>query len=173
MAVRYPDRLSHLILIDTAAVSPASYGDETLHAARRQGATKEMLSVLQEDDAPDDEGVHRQLMTIWPLYWNNFGSEISRHMMDNCIFSVAGLARQGELQAFNMMGKLGEIMTPTLIVVGRNDFIAPVCQAQNLREGIPHSELAIFEQSGHFPFVEEAQEFFTCVRAWVGKVEAS
>ena len=169
MAVRYPQRLSRLILVDTAPASPSSYADEIMRAARRQGATREMLAILQEEDPTDDASMRRQLLAVWPLYWKAFGSELSRHLLDNCIISVAGLARQGELQAFNMTPRLREIETPTLILVGRHDFIAPPSQAERLHEGIAHSELVVFEESGHYPFVEEAQKFCSCIRDWIGK----
>jgi len=111
--------------------------------------------------------MRRQLAAVWPLYWNRFGSDISKHLLDDCMIRVDGLARESEIETFNMLPKLGQIEIPTLIVVGRNDFIVPLSQAQALNDGIPHSELIIFEQSGPFPFAEEAQKFFACVRAWI------
>jgi proline iminopeptidase len=157
MAVRYPQRLSRLILVDTAPASPSRYADEIMRAARRQGATREMLAILQEEDPTDDASMRRQLRAVWPLYWRTSRSELSRYLMDKCIISVAGLARQGELQAFDMTPRLGEIEIPTLILVGRYDFIAPPCQAERLHTGIAHSELVVFGESGHFPFAEEAK----------------
>jgi pimeloyl-ACP methyl ester carboxylesterase len=38
-----------------------------------------------------------------------------------------------------------------------------------LHQGIPHAELAIFENSGHLPFVEEPAAFFATVRDWVAR----
>jgi proline iminopeptidase len=52
---------------------------------------------------------------------------------------------------------------PTLVVVGR-DVICPPSQAKRLRDGIPDSELVVFEQSGHFPWLEEPEAFFGAVR---------
>jgi proline iminopeptidase len=36
-----------------------------------------------------------------------------------------------------------------------------------MHAGLPNSELVIFEESGHFPFVEEAALFFDTVKDWV------
>jgi pimeloyl-ACP methyl ester carboxylesterase len=36
-----------------------------------------------------------------------------------------------------------------------------------MHEGIPDSELVVFEQSGHFVYVEEAEAFFETVRGWL------
>jgi pimeloyl-ACP methyl ester carboxylesterase len=39
--------------------------------------------------------------------------------------------------------------------VGRHDWICPVDQAEEIHKLIPHSELSIFEASGHSPQIEE------------------
>lgn len=46
-------------------------------------------------------------------------------------------------------------MMPTLIGVGRYDWITTVRKSEVLYKGSPGSELIIFEQSGHFTFIEE------------------
>ncbi len=67
----------------------------------------------------------------------------------------------------NVTPRLGEIQMPTLILVGRDDFICPPSQAQLLHEGIANSELVIFENSGHLPHVEEAEACFSIIREWM------
>jgi proline iminopeptidase len=62
---------------------------------------------------------------------------------------------------------LGEIRAPTLVLVGREDIIGPPSHAKIMHEGIPDSELVVFEQSGHFVYVEEAEAFFETVRGWL------
>jgi len=36
-----------------------------------------------------------------------------------------------------------------------------------MHEGIPNSELVVFEESGHFAHVEEPEAFFEAVRGWL------
>jgi proline iminopeptidase len=36
-----------------------------------------------------------------------------------------------------------------------------------MHERIPNSELVVFEQSGHFPYIEEPEAFFDAVRGWL------
>ena len=50
---------------------------------------------------------------------------------------------------------------------GRYDWICPPSQAHILHEGLPNSELVIFEESGHLPYVEEPELFFDTVRRLV------
>jgi proline iminopeptidase len=53
-------------------------------------------------------------------------------------------------------------------MAGRHDWITPPAQAaERLHAGLPNSKLVIFEESGHFPFIEEYDKFVTTVRDWI------
>ena len=80
---------------------------------------------------------------------------------------AAGVRGEHLLAECNYIPRLGEIHTPTLILVGRDDFVTPPSQAKIMHDGIPNSELVILEQSGHFPYVEEPEAFFAAVRDWL------
>ncbi len=167
-ALRYPQHLSHLILIGTA---PAlDYMDEVRANARRRGATAEMLAALET--VPDsDEAQARRANLIAPLYWHAFDPEYADRVFANTVFSASASARARVMrQAYDVVARLPEIGVPTLIIVGRDDFICPPAQAERLHAGIPHSELLTFERSGHFPFLEEPAAFFDAVRGWLSRV---
>jgi len=73
--------------------------------------------------------------------------------------------------SFNSLGWLHEIAVPTLIIGGREDWIMPPAQgAERLHAALPGSTLAIFEKSGHFPFVEEQEKFNMIVSEWIGSL---
>jgi len=163
-ALRHPDRVSHLILLDTAPAM--NYQDEIMANAVRQGATEEMLAVLNEEWT-SDEDMRERFPMIWSLYFKNFDPVIAARLLENCIVSTSGKAGEGELEAFNVTSRLGEIHCPTLVLVGRYDFICPPSQAHILHEGILNSELVTFENSGHLPWVEETEIFFDTVRDWI------
>ena len=50
---------------------------------------------------------------------------------------------------------LAQVGAPTLILAGRHDPQTPLPCAHELFQGISDSALVVFEQSGHFPFIEE------------------
>lgn len=74
----------------------------------------------------------------------------------------------GNLREWDRTARLGEISTPSLIVVGRYDEISPAC-AQTLHQGIGHSELHIFENSSHTPHIEETDLYCEVVNAFLSK----
>jgi len=164
-ALRYPERLRHLILLDTA---PAfNYGEEIEANARRKGATQEQLEAL--DAAADDEAEFWDLLNlIAPLYFHNFDADLAERVLGKTIVCVeAAEAGEAITEEWDLTARLGEISVPTLILVGRDDFITPPSQARIMHERIPNSELVVFERSGHFPHVEEPEAFFATVRGWL------
>jgi proline iminopeptidase len=63
--------------------------------------------------------------------------------------------------------RLGEVRASTLILAGRHDPEAPIPCSRELLDGIPEARLVVFEQSGHFPFVEEEALFTRSVEAFL------
>ena len=64
-----------------------------------------------------------------------------------------------EYARYDIRSEIPRIVCPTLVAVGRHDFICPVDQAEEIHRLVPGAELCIFEQSGHSPHVEEADAF--------------
>ncbi|MFE0507849.1 alpha/beta fold hydrolase [Peribacillus butanolivorans] len=65
---------------------------------------------------------------------------------------------------------LPEITVPTLLCFGRHEKVIPVAAGVHLEENIPNSELVIFEDSCHCPFIEESGLFNKTVDAFIQKV---
>jgi len=68
------------------------------------------------------------------------------------------------IPAYDLRDRLGEIHVPTLVLVGRQDWITPVDQSEYLAAHIPGAQLAILEHSGHGPMIEENDVFTARVR---------
>ena len=64
-----------------------------------------------------------------------------------------------EYRTYDCRAELARITCPTLVMVGRHDWICPVDQAEEIHRLIQHSELTIFEASGHSPQIEEREAF--------------
>jgi proline iminopeptidase len=166
-ALRYPERLSHLILLDT---TPSfDYGEEIEANARRKGATQEQLDALGASDENEADFWHT-LNLIAPLYFHTFDADLAERVLGKTIVSVeAAEAGDAISEGWDLTPRLGEISAPTLILVGEDDFICPPSRAKIMHERIPNSELVVFERSGHFPHVEEPEAFFEAVHGWLGR----
>jgi len=143
--------------------------------AQSRGTPEQVQAVIAGLSAPvaDDASLQQLLTTILPLYFNTYDPEVGKQMDDAIQYSAQGF-NQGMgvcLPTFNVLSRLGEITVPTLVMAGRHDWITPPAQgAERLHAGLPNSKLVIFEESGHFPFIEEHDKFVTTVRDWLNSL---
>ncbi|MFL8938034.1 alpha/beta fold hydrolase [Rossellomorea oryzaecorticis] len=72
-----------------------------------------------------------------------------------------------ELHVFDVSRKLKLITAPALILCGRHDVQCPVSYSIEMAKEIPHSQLAIFEGSSHYPFLEEKELFCKVVGRFI------
>jgi proline iminopeptidase len=79
-----------------------------------------------------------------------------------------------ELGSLNLFPVLARITVPTLVVVGRHDITTPVRDQMAYADGIRSASAVVFNDSGHFPFVEEREFFMNVVREFLlrGRVPA-
>ncbi|MGG1574841.1 alpha/beta fold hydrolase [Fictibacillus sp. NRS-1165] len=66
---------------------------------------------------------------------------------------------------------LSKIKKPTLLCFGREETLIPVAAGEHLHENIPNSQLEIFEQSCHCPFLEESEKFNSVLEQFVGSLD--
>jgi proline iminopeptidase len=163
-ALAYPERISHLLLTGTA---PAfDYGPEIERNARARGATAEMLAALGAQPQ-DDTDMARLWHTILPLYFYRYDRR-AEDLFRETRFRAAAMVRGAELlPRFNVLLRLSELRAPTLLLSGRHDFITPHHQAERLQARVRHARLVTFEQSGHYPWVDEPEAFFAAARSWL------
>jgi pimeloyl-ACP methyl ester carboxylesterase len=61
--------------------------------------------------------------------------------------------------ASDLRAEVGQIKAPCLIIAGLNDLFAPPYLARGVAEGLAEVELEIWEEAGHFPFLEDHERF--------------
>jgi proline iminopeptidase len=79
-----------------------------------------------------------------------------------------------ELATLDLFPALGEVALPTLVIIGRHDVATPVRDQMAYADGIVTSSAVVFNDSGHFPFLEEPGFFITVVKEFLhsGRVPA-
>jgi len=69
----------------------------------------------------------------------------------------------GDLGKLDFRSQLSSIKVPFLVIAGRHDgIVLPVLSTQ-FKKYAPQSKFVMFEQSGHYPFIEEAPLFLKTV----------
>lgn len=152
-AQRFPQHLSALVLVDTAAA--ADWNAEA-NANISRLATPEQRGLGQA--LSDDERIRR----VFALYFDPPAPALADAFMDRVILSAGAwrqLVASAEFQTFDMRPHHAAMGMPALVVVGENDLITTPNQARTIAAGIPGARLAVFPQTGHNPFVEEPSAF--------------
>jgi proline iminopeptidase len=169
-AARYPASVRTLAVVGAAASHEFMPRAEA--NARRQATPAQWAAyrALWDGSLSDDESFRRAFETIRPLYFHDkaLAAAANAARVDTRYrIAVRKFVIAHEYPAYDCRPELGRITCPTLVMVGRHDWICPVDQAEEIHKLIPHSELTIFEASGHSPQVEERSAFLARLRAFL------
>lgn len=172
-ALRYPQSLSHLLLLDTCGdtswvqrnapeiLIKRGYSDSAVNAARR---------FFNGQIASDQ--VYAALLKFAKAYFYHFSflNQLrdvvsgSHPVMrpDVLIFGFSQL-----LTGWSIMNRLNEIKTPTLVLAGRYDFQFPPEHQAILADRLPDARLELIECAGHNAHVEQSAEVIRIVRRFL------
>ena len=160
-AHRFAARVDKLILVGGA---PALDYPDVIGAHLTARGTPEQAAVLQKgmsSQLESDDEFRRAWRLLLPLYFHG------PVKLDDAqaIYSAPALFHGFRmLSQFSALPWLGDLRMPTLVASGRDDWIAPPAQgAERLARGLPDARLVIFEESGHFPYIEENSRFLSVV----------
>jgi pimeloyl-ACP methyl ester carboxylesterase len=172
-ALRYPDRLSHLVLMDTGAdsfwdtenaaqvLAERGFSPATVRLAERffRGRIAPrayLLSLMRLGGAYDP---HTSLLSALRTM---AGAWRSRPRSAPFIFGFRHL-----MPGWSVMDRLGEIHVPTLVIAGRDDFVFPPEHQAQIARGIPGARLRIIERAGHNPHDEQTEQVMAAIRSFI------
>ena len=72
-----------------------------------------------------------------------------------------------EAATMDLRPHLKNVGVPTLVIVGRHDFITTVAMAEEMVKHLPDARLEVFEDSGHFAVIEEPEKFYRVIKQFV------
>ncbi|MEV4602140.1 alpha/beta hydrolase [Amycolatopsis sp. NPDC049253] len=174
LALTHPERVSGIVLYDSAPVVGAEHGEELMrqleeYAARSEGdpGLPDVLAAFQSlGSMSSDEDVTKAVRGILPAYFADFRGRFAEFgpLQDEVsgVF-ISGRDAGGTPGLFDDRPVLNTIGVPALVVVGRYDVICGVRWGRELHDGIPGSRLVVLEHSGHFGHLEEPALFADAV----------
>lgn len=159
LALRHPERLEKLVLCDTTGRVPADAApvwQERIRKAEREGmpalAEETLERWLSEKFRRDHPGV----------------TESVRNMITNT--PVAGYRGCSlAISQFDVLDDLPRVSAPTLILAGEKDQGTPVSAAEDIRDRIPGSGLAVIPAALHLTNIETAEEFNRLLLEFLGR----
>jgi proline iminopeptidase len=170
-ALRYPDRVSHLVLMNTA---PASHDDCVLFERERDTSVPEDTAILRDlESRPEDaEGDPDARAAYSRVYFR--GTLRSPELLDRLIerlrvdWTTDGILKERAIGErlwnetygspdYDLLPRLTGLRVPTLILHGDYDFV-PVACATHIAEAIPGANLVVVHDCGHFSYIERPED---------------
>jgi len=174
-ALRYPQSLSHLLLMDTCGdarwgqhnapeiLAKRGYSAAAVEAARRfyngQFTSSEYIPTVMK--FLKAYSYHPSLLGL--AHDVVFGPHV-KFRPEATIFGFSKL-----LKGWTVMDRLSEIKVPTLVSAGRHDFLFPPEHQAILADRLPHAQLELFECSGHNPQMEQTAEVIEVVKRFISQ----
>jgi len=178
-ALRYPQNVSHLILMDTCGdarwaqdnapeiLARRGFSAATVQDARRfyngQITPGEFLpTALKLARAYDYHPSVLYHPSILALGYRVGLAPPMKLRPEALIFGGSRL-----LPGWTVMDRLGEIEAPTLVLAGRHDFLFPPEHQAILADRAPNARLELIEQAGHNPQIEQPTETIEAIRQFM------
>jgi proline iminopeptidase len=179
-ALAHPERIEKLIL-----QSPTAGDWERLYRVQLYGfqavSSGELARQVREI-AQSNEPLEKRYDRIWSivdaktvdrlLFHNQKAAQLNRRLWDESGLRNTGQmfhALRGQLQAAEPLlpERAKQLESPVLALVGFYDRNVGVDAIRDLTTAIPDVKLAIFDNSAHFPDIEETAKYATLIRTFL------
>lgn len=178
-ALKYPNRLAQLILVDCILLGNLEDDirlvNENLqrHPRRKDPKWEAAITAFKNEyEARSVAALVENLRTTAILYFNFYGPsqralfEKSLQAGKPSIYHFNQFVRS-DLVRYNLDGQEARLNTPTLLLYGLYDPYFIRAAARRLHFSIRNSKLEIFERSGHYPWMEESAHFAEVLKAFI------
>jgi proline iminopeptidase len=170
-AMRHPERVSHLVLMNTAPVSYADFQLFERHLNTREPADAERMHILESSPA-FEEGDLETRAAFYHLYFQptlrppELLDRLSRRLYAGWTKESVLTAREStgrlweetaESPEYNLLPHITQLHIPTLVLHGDYDFV-PVACAAHIAEAIPGARLLVLPDCGHFSYLERPDD---------------
>lgn len=168
LALRHPRLVAGLLLVGTTAGQRGASdrpGDE-------QGPPPpaEITAIMGElmSGPATDASFAAAMGALLPYYLHRYDAAELGPLIRHAVYDVATFrATVALLGTWSAIDRLDQVRAPTLVVVGRYDPVCSPPQSYRIARRIPGAEVAELDRSGHFPWLDEPEEFYRIVHAWL------
>jgi len=170
-AARYPDSVSHLVLIVTAAHSGFIARAQQIVQERGTAEQVAVCDILWAGGFANSAEMRRYYEVMGPMYARSATPDGGASTRLRAIHSPEPLNRafgpDGFLRSYDLRPELPRITAPTLILAGRHDWICAPEFSEEIHRLIPGSDLRIFEHSSHSIRADEPEAMRDAIAGFV------
>jgi 3-oxoadipate enol-lactonase len=143
-----PLRFQGLVLADTRSQADTPQGREG-RAQMRKALAEKGPSAVSSAMMPKMLTPHADAATV----------ELVRQMIDTTATAAIDAAIVGMMARPDSSGDLGSVGVPALVIVGEDDAITPVADAEAMRSGLRRGMLTVIPRAGHLANLEQPETF--------------
>ncbi|MEB9682027.1 alpha/beta hydrolase [Bacillus anthracis] len=160
-AITYPNSLQSLVLVGAAASNYTETPFCIYHPEHPQfHYMQQLIENLKSPHLTSEErkklSTKRTKLSLYkPENYNSYFCKPIQKTMSASRMN----AFTNEYFSFDLRKNLPSIQTKTLIICGRHDVQCPIQYSIEMHDGIRNSIFIPFENSNHYPFLEEAAQF--------------
>jgi pimeloyl-ACP methyl ester carboxylesterase len=162
---RNRDRVSALVLIDTKAPPDTPEG--------RKGRLQSAADVLERGGEPFIDGMLPKLLGETTRHARPDLVEAARKMMLKMSPEDISLVLKGMAERPDSTPTLKTINVPTLILVGDEDTLTPVADAELTKQNISGSQMKVIPKAGHYAVWEQPEEIGKMLRQFLDMVHGT
>jgi proline iminopeptidase len=168
-AVRYPQNVSHLIVIATAAHSGFLERAKEILASKGTEEQKASAQRLWDGNFENEEQLRQYFQVLGSMYSLNYNPTTAAIAWQRNILSVDAInvAFGGFLRNYNILDQLHKITAPTLVIAGRHDWICAPEFSEEIAQAIPNADLRIFENSSHLIRADEPEALLDAIAGFL------
>lgn len=179
-ALKYQAHLDHLILVDPRPVSSTFLIEfsETLQQRIQRLSADAQHELTTTCTYPSAElspkaidecnQIDAQLRFYDPAKAATVDWAMEENTVKNSVTVRALITSSFNRMQHDMDTQLPTVRVPTLIIHGDFDPI-PLGSSEYLHQHIPGSQIVLIAQSGHFPFIEQPEQFVATLRSFLRK----
>ena len=168
-AVRYPQNVSHLIVVATVPDFRFLQRAKEILAQRGTDEQNAIAQRLWDGTFENEEQLREYFQVMAPMYSITHDPESRQKGWDRAILSADAInvAFGGFLRSYNVLDQLHKITSPTLVIGGRHDWICPPEFSEEIAQAIPNADLRIFENSGHSVRADEPEALLDAIAGFL------
>ena len=180
-ALQHPDHLRGLILYDTTPTTGPEWQKDVEAGVARYRKEPWFVdaakALAEETKATTDSAMSAIFRREFPLYfadwthrgaaWEGIRTAAVANVAPTKSTDSSATAEVGVAPVIETRDRLSTISVPTLVIVGKKDFVTPEKYSRLMHDKIKDSRLLVLENSGHMGHIEEPEAFAAGVREFV------